>query len=1496
MFCGGGKSLRLAIALALMSGLSSFDAPVASAEYTVSSGDVKVIDGDLTENNSSKYKLTGNSIDFKIENERVHFVGNQNSDEGYSFSLVDASSSSGGIRLATNSNTNMILSSGVYNDVSMYNIDTTNNVYAASSGGYGCGPFIGIRGNSRFVDGGGITLQKVSGNVGRLNGSTSATICISGDADLSNAVIRAYDIQADSAYYSNGYNFSYGAEWGYSTITLVLGEESDVLAPDFWPIWNNNEIKGIGGVEAISLGALKYEEGRPCLVTKIIPLRATKTTEVITPIRVVDIGNMQLYKYTDTGEPQLYTPGDGTGIVLIRIEGAEKDGKYIGLNEEQYYLLGRRIESWEPEYHEYISQFYDMEAWRHNSIKFARDLSDAIVPHSYTINPGGKVLAYSGMKAIVSEDGKYTDIYDYYNIDPQISVDNISWDTSRAVVSTYSGGDYTNATVTLSNLTFDNQGAAGESVILFDGSGLTNVDYTQVTAPTNVTWSVEDNNSNTKTWTVKDVEHSVAGGGLSVTGKREDSLISTVTNTDSTNQNWTVKYSNGEADIKSIEATSSDGGIRLTEDASTLLKLVGDYKISSDFSPFKNTNTHIVDAHHLASNETITLVDFSEAQLTESDWSHLIMDKDNHNNNIHHSAVNFETGDNKAVVVKGQIGADIFKDGNKSTEYALKAKLGNNIAQSVTIDMSKIGSDSSTQEPWKNNGTLYTMTVADGYTQDYSANKVNVNIKNSSATKSSAFKNGETMTLLNIQGKNAEVNTYTVDGASVVQFADSQYGVTVNGANKGAFNVDAKAAQGDKAASYSVSYTAGENIVQQDKGVVLGALQTDNATADTALLTAEDGQYVLDGTVTVDVSGMSIKGRALTEGTKIKIADLSKAERRNSGHLEFASETNTRSLRASTDSSRYRETVASFEESEYTKGVKASGSQDFAMEISNDNVITGEAGASEMTAIALSDIDVADIRSFGDISYSEGTVSVTDGSDEASRITISNYAMNSSSATLTNNTGANSFNGWTFNETGNTSLNDAKVNVQQESGVSGVITGNYSTSENGVSFAGKNINSITFGQNMNYRDTTGTAIVDLSVAGAPSLAEDAAIDASNISFTADSIRNAQADDEGMYRINLLKNKNSEDIDTATRTVKTGTFKGTIGNSLDVVGTTYTDNDLLKAVFRENKSDADDDSNDKGDSPYTVTANENAHYGVQAAAANTIAITNGAINASNVAGGYLSGFHKDGEEDDAFVFGNVGGSVTRTNTGSHVSENMWNAVAGVGKRTKLNNGSTFGYGVFYEGGHGNYTSHNDRADVTALSGRLNFDGVGALLRYETPSKLYGEMGLHVGRVGNKSQHMGLDKSASYWGFSLGGGKFIDMGEKSNMDVYAKFYFNRTGSMNFTALDKMDYNLDAVTSKQLRIGARYNHSLNDRSKLYAGLAYAYEFGGQARGTVGVGGLAADIRPATLRGGSAILELGYKLEATKNNPWEIDLGLTGFAGTQKGFGANLGVKYHF
>lgn len=76
------------------------------------------------------------------------------------------------------------------------------------------------------------------------------------------------------------------------------------------------------------------------------------------------------------------------------------------------------------------------------------------------------------------------------------------------------------------------------------------------------------------------------------------------------------------------------------------------------------------------------------------------------------------------------------------------------------------------------------------------------------------------------------------------------------------------------------------------------------------------------------------------------------------------------------------------------------------------------------------------------------------------------------------------------------------------------------------------------------------------------------------------------------------------------------------------------------------------------------------------------------------------------------------------------------------------------------------------------------------------------------------------------------------------------------IDFTAKDDV-YRLDSVTSSVLRIGARYG-ATDKKWNWYGGLAYEYEFDGEATGTVN--GTA--IRSASIKGSSVRAELGRKI----------------------------------
>ena len=312
---------------------------------------------------------------------------------------------------------------------------------------------------------------------------------------------------------------------------------------------------------------------------------------------------------------------------------------------------------------------------------------------------------------------------------------------------------------------------------------------------------------------------------------------------------------------------------------------------------------------------------------------------------------------------------------------------------------------------------------------------------------------------------------------------------------------------------------------------------------------------------------------------------------------------------------------------------------------------------------------------------------------------------------------------------------------------------------------------------------------------------------------------------------------------------------------------------------------------------TAEADGFTHHHVLAQAAALKAVSTGNIDTTDQVAGAFSHFRADEEGGNTMVFAHVGGSSTETKTGSHISSNMWNVDVGLGSQKEFSDGGRSEYAIYYEGGRGNYSTHYEYNTADETSGKLKYHGGGIFFRYENPESVYGEAGFHAGRIKNENAALGMDNSATYYGFHVGVGKILRTNDTDSFDIYTKFYYNRTGSMEYSRTVRDVMRVDAATSKLLRIGGRYNHLLGERYTLYAGAAFAYEFGGDANGTAGLtSGDFASIRPAGMKGAGAVVEFGFRQNAQKGSPWEIDLGLKGYMGRQKGIGANIGFKYHF
>ena len=100
-----------------------------------------------------------------------------------------------------------------------------------------------------------------------------------------------------------------------------------------------------------------------------------------------------------------------------------------------------------------------------------------------------------------------------------------------------------------------------------------------------------------------------------------------------------------------------------------------------------------------------------------------------------------------------------------------------------------------------------------------------------------------------------------------------------------------------------------------------------------------------------------------------------------------------------------------------------------------------------------------------------------------------------------------------------------------------------------------------------------------------------------------------------------------------------------------------------------------------------------------------------------------------------------------------------------------------------------------------------------------------------------------------------------------------------------------NFSSVDSHRVRLGARLTHTVNERNKLYGGLAYQYEFDGDARATYNNGTSAPS---PSVKGSSGMLELGWQVKP--GGRMTLDLGVIGWIGKQRGVTGHLGAMWQF
>ena len=264
-----------------------------------------------------------------------------------------------------------------------------------------------------------------------------------------------------------------------------------------------------------------------------------------------------------------------------------------------------------------------------------------------------------------------------------------------------------------------------------------------------------------------------------------------------------------------------------------------------------------------------------------------------------------------------------------------------------------------------------------------------------------------------------------------------------------------------------------------------------------------------------------------------------------------------------------------------------------------------------------------------------------------------------------------------------------------------------------------------------------------------------------------------------------------------------------------------------------------------------------------------------------------------------TFAAVHGNRSKYDVNSDLKINGWSTIVGVGAENE-HNGGDFSWGVFYENGSGNYRTFNSfNNEFFRADGSLVYNGGGIAARYENAHGVYTEGSLRAGMLKSDMDNAlsdgenkyGYSSESEYYGAHIGIGQIIPLTESSDLDVYGKFFHTYTEGDSFNVAGD-EFEFDGINSDRLRVGARLTTNKENKFSTYYGLAYEYEFNGDAE--MRAAGLSAPTQ--SLQGSSYMAEVGFNYQPTPDSPWSFDLNMRGYAGERDGATFNVQATYTF
>ena len=268
-----------------------------------------------------------------------------------------------------------------------------------------------------------------------------------------------------------------------------------------------------------------------------------------------------------------------------------------------------------------------------------------------------------------------------------------------------------------------------------------------------------------------------------------------------------------------------------------------------------------------------------------------------------------------------------------------------------------------------------------------------------------------------------------------------------------------------------------------------------------------------------------------------------------------------------------------------------------------------------------------------------------------------------------------------------------------------------------------------------------------------------------------------------------------------------------------------------------------------------------------------------------------------------VFGGVSGSKLRHETGSYADMGSVSLMAGLSRDVNFAPGRLT-LGAFFEHGNGSYDTYNAFPNAARVHGKgdISHSGGGILGRFDANYGSYVEGSFRAGRVNNEYRNEDLrdgagrgakyDSSSSYYSLHVGTGHVWRLAARASLDFYGKYFWTQQQGDSVTLFADDPVKFETVNSHRLRVGSRLIHNANAYISPYVGVAYEHEFDGRARAT----SYGYSLDEPSLRGSTAIGELGLSVKPSQTLPLSLDLGVQGYAGKREGVTGSLQARFAF